>query len=261
MARRLLELELATERLRPSRRRYLGVRPIEVARIIGTEGRGDDFDAEFSPLKPHLRERARGLVRAFPNANFGPISVEKLGDAYFVVDGHHRVAIARRRGMATIDAEVTELTARWHLSASADRDELRHAEQERLFMSESGLGDVCPDAQIRFSEAVGYRRLLETMQVHGYELMLDAQRPLARSEIAGDWYANVYVPTVELVAGKTLAGECRQATDSDRFLWLWQHRHEVGLEHGGGQLADVVEAVTSDAGRRSRRIAPRIRRG
>src|SRR5262249_33513376 len=144
MARRLLEFELATELLRPSRRRYLGVRAIEVASIIGTEGRGDDFDAGFSPLKPHLRERVRRVARAFPGGSFAPITVEKLGDAYFVVDGHHRVAVARGRGMVTIDAEVTELSARWHLSASADRDELRHAEQERLFMAESGLAEVRP---------------------------------------------------------------------------------------------------------------------
>jgi hypothetical protein len=117
----------------------LGVRAIEVANIVGTEGRGDDFDARFSPLRPDLGGRARQLARAFPSGNFGPITVEKLGDAYFVVDGHHRVAVARQRGMATIDAEVTELTARWHLSASPGCDELRHTEQERLFMSESGL--------------------------------------------------------------------------------------------------------------------------
>src|SRR5215475_10132092 len=142
MRRRLLELEQATERLGASRRRYVGVRPIAIASIIGTEGRGGDFDAAFSPLKAHVRERMRGLGRAFPSGNFGPISVEKLGDAYFVVDGHHRVALARERGMQTIDAEVAERTARWHLSALATPEELRHAEQERLFMTESGLADV-----------------------------------------------------------------------------------------------------------------------
>jgi hypothetical protein len=257
MARRLLELEHATDSLRPSRRRYLGVRPIEVASIIGTEGRGNDFDAVFSPLKPHLRERQRQLERAFPRADFGPISLEKLGDAYFVVDGHHRVSIARERGMITIDAEVTELTARWHLSGSANRDELHHAEQERLFMTDSGLGEVSPEARIRFTQAVGYRQLLEAIQVHGYQLMLDAQRPLARGEVAGHWYSNVYLPTIQLVAKKKLDGECQRATESDRFLWLWEQRHELSVEHGTGQLADVIRAVTRHDGRSSRRIGRR----
>jgi hypothetical protein len=257
MTRPLLELGLVTERLRPSRRRYLGVRAIEVASIVGTEGRGDDFDANFSPLRPHVHERARRVARAFPSGNFDPISVEKVGDAYFVVDGHHRVAVARRLGMVTIDAEVTELTARWHLSASPGRDELRHAEQERLFMSESGLGEVRPEARIRFSEPVGYRQLLETMQVHGYELMLESRRPVARDEVAAHWYSNVYLPTIRLVAGKTLDGQCRHATDSDRFLWLWQQRPELSDEQGSGRLADVVRGMTVDGARRTRR---RIRR-
>jgi hypothetical protein len=260
MARRLLDLELATERLGASRRRYVGVRPIAVSSIVGTEGRGDDFDAAFSPRKAHLRERVRRLGQAFPSGNFGPISVEKLGDAYFVVDGHHRVALARQRGMETIDAAVTELTARWHLSALATSEELRHAEQERLFMTESGLADVRPDARIRFTRAVGYRELLDTIRIHGYALMLDAERRPTRAEVADDWYSNVYLPTVQLVEGTKLDGECRHATESDRFLWLWEQRHELGVESGSWQLADVVRAATGDGSPPRRRRPRRIRR-
>jgi hypothetical protein len=253
MARRLLDLEQAAERLGASRRRYVGIRPIEVASIIGTEGRGDDFDPGFSPLKPHLRERMRRVGRAFPGGDFGPISVEKLGDAYFVVDGHHRVAIARERRMVTIDAEVTELTARWHLSAAATCEELRHAEQERLFMTESGLAEVRPDLRLRFTRSVGYRELLEAIQVHGYALMLDSQRRLTRRELADDWFSTVYLPTVRLIAGKKLDGECRHATEPDRFLWLWRQRHELTVENGAGQLSDVVSRVTTEGGPPGRR--------
>jgi hypothetical protein len=259
MARRLLDLEQATEQLGASRRRYIGVRPIPVAGIIGTEGRGDDFDAGFSPLKPHLRERVRRLGRAFPNGSFGPIRVEKLGDAYFVVDGHHRVAIARQSGMVTIDAEVTELKARWHLSAFATTEELRHAEQERLFMAASGLAEVRPDARIRFTRPAGYRELLDTVQVHGYGLMIESQQRLSRAEVAYDWYSNVYLPTVVLVAGKKLDGECRHATESDRFLWLWRRRHELDAENGGGEPPTVVRMATSEARRADRRHARRFR--
>jgi ParB-like chromosome segregation protein Spo0J len=33
-----------------------------------------------------------------------PISVARVGDAYAVRDGHHRVSVARARGALTIDA-------------------------------------------------------------------------------------------------------------------------------------------------------------
>lgn len=38
-----------------------------------------------------------------------PVELYKVGDAYFVVDGNHRVSVARYRGAAAVDAVVTEL--------------------------------------------------------------------------------------------------------------------------------------------------------
>jgi ParB/Sulfiredoxin domain len=260
MAGDLLPLKQATERLQPFRRRYVGVRPIDVSRIIGTESRGGDFDREFRALRPDVRERRRRVGDAFPNGEFPPITVEKLGDAYFVIDGHHRVAVARQRGMATIDADVTELIARWHLGADADAAELLHAEQERLFMTESGLAETMPDARIRFSRAVGYRQLLEAIQIHGYRLMLDAHRPLQRGEIARDWYSRIYLPAVEVIDDERLDGVCPEATMPDRFLWVYEQRRELLVEHGTQELTDVITLATRDIARRRRGVRRILRR-
>jgi hypothetical protein len=206
----LLPLDQAVERLRPFARRYLGVRPIPVSQIVGTDSRGSDFDRDFRPRRPDVRERWQRVERAFPEAAFPPIVVYQLGEAYFVIDGHHRVAIARRQRMETIDAEVTELKARWHLPADADIVELIHAEQERTFMDESGLAEARPYARMRFSRPVGYVELLETVQLRGYHLMLDAQRALPRADIAEDWYTTVYGPSLgarpRLAAGSRTRG-------------------------------------------------------
>lgn len=246
----LLSLSQATKRLRPFGRRYLGVVPIDVDSIIGTADREHDFGRGFTALHPFLSERAQRLARAFPNGEFAPIVVEKLGDAYFVIDGHHRVALARQRGMTSIDAEVTELTARWHLSASADAEELLHAEQERLFMSESGLAEVRPDVRLRVSRAVGYRQLLEAVQIHGYALMLGSERRLAQGEVAADWYANVYLPAVDLIAAGPSPTLCENATESDAFLWLRERRRELSVEHGGLPLRDVLRIPVPPGERR-----------
>jgi hypothetical protein len=185
-SRELLPLDQTTERLRPFARRYLGLRPVPLDQIVGTDSRGRDFDRDFHPLQALADVGPSRVERAFPDGDFPPIVVYQFGDAYFVVDGHHRVASARRQGMATIDAEVTELRARWHLPADADVVELVHAEQERIFMDESGLAEIRPEVRMRFSRPVGYIQLLETVQVHGYQLMLAAQSTLPRSDIA-DW--------------------------------------------------------------------------
>jgi hypothetical protein len=169
-----------TRRLRAYERRYLGVKEIPVRQIVGTDSRGGDFDRDFVPLRPGIAARVRCVAQAFPNGDFPPIVVYQVGDAYFVVDGHHRVAIARQRGMATIDAEITRLRSRWRLPAEADIVEIIHAEQEQMFMEQSGLAGEELDSPIRFSRPAGYLELLENVQIHGYHLMLEAGRAPSR---------------------------------------------------------------------------------
>ena len=259
-SRELLSLDEATSRLRPFARHYVGLRAIPVTQIVGTDSRGRDFDREFRPRRPELRERWRRLEQAFPDSDFPPIVVNRLGNAYFVVDGHHRVALARRRRAATIDAEVTELTARWHLQADADVVELIHAEQERLFMDESGLAEARPGIRMRFSRPVGYLQLLETVQIHGFHLMLEAERALPRAEIARDWYASVYAPTVEAIHAERLDEVCPDVTDPDRFLWVYQRRSELAPEHGRRRLGEAARTATEQLARERRRQWRRRRR-
>ncbi len=82
---------------------------VEVARIVGSDGKSDWFDDAFMPLRGLSRERWKRIDRAFRlGAELPPVSLYKLGDAYFVQDGHHRVSVARFHGAEWIDAEVTE---------------------------------------------------------------------------------------------------------------------------------------------------------
>lgn len=87
-------------------RKYLGTQEILVGQVIGSLDRAADFDRQFHPLKKHLRERWVSLylnIEAWP-----PIRVHKLGEQYYVEDGHHRLSVARAMGMAYIRAEVWE---------------------------------------------------------------------------------------------------------------------------------------------------------
>src|SRR3712207_5594661 len=108
----LLELDEVERRMRPLTRRYLGVRAIPLDRVVGTEGRAAAFTRDFEPRHRFSRDRLRSLASAFPDGGFPPIVAVKLGETYFVIDGHHRVALARRHRGETIDADVTEFVAR-----------------------------------------------------------------------------------------------------------------------------------------------------
>jgi hypothetical protein len=242
----LIPLEEATRRLRPFERRYVGLRPIPLESVVGTDSRGGDFDRDFLPRRQDVGLRWREVERAYPDGDFPPIAVYQLGDAYFVLDGHHRVAIARQRGMETIDAEVTELRARWHLRPDADIVELIHAEQQRIFMEESGLDRTRPELCINVSRPVGYIELLETIQLHGYHAMLSAGRALDPAEISADWLERVYEITLAAIRREGLDQVYPDATEADLFLCVWQRRQELMPDVGCRPLEDATRQLATD---------------
>ncbi len=90
-------------------RRYLGLRNVEVSKIVGSVGRYDAFDRAFMPTKASVAKRWKRVDRAFYSGlDLPPVRLHKIGDAYFVEDGNNRVSVARYQGVETIEAEVTE---------------------------------------------------------------------------------------------------------------------------------------------------------
>jgi hypothetical protein len=86
-----------------------GMATVELSRIVGSAGRQDWFDEAFMPLRALSRERWKRIDRAFRLGHeLPPVILYKLGDHYFVKDGHHRVSVARFHSAEWIDAEVTE---------------------------------------------------------------------------------------------------------------------------------------------------------
>jgi hypothetical protein len=247
----LLPLDETMRRLRPFQRAYIGVRPIPLDSVVGTDSRASDFDRAFLPRRTDMGARWQRVEHAFRDAAFPPIVVYKLGDAYFVLDGHHRVAIARQRGVQSIDADVTELRARWRLSPDTDLVELIHAEQERIFFEDSGLDRVRPGLAVRVSRPVGYIELLETIQLHGYHAMLAAGRALDRTEIACAWLEQVYEPALEAIRREGLDRAFRGMTEADLFLHVWTHRRELVPDRGCRPLEYAAREVVRD--RRGRR--------
>ena len=89
-------------------RHALGVRTVPVGRIVGSEGRSQDFDAAFRPIQNHTRARWLSVAMAMiQGLAIPPIEVVQLGDRYFVRDGHHRVSVAHALGQDEIEAVVT----------------------------------------------------------------------------------------------------------------------------------------------------------
>src|SRR5687767_708349 len=87
-----------------------GIRVVDLEKIVGSVGRSKDFDRYFMPLRAAAGERWKRVDLAFyRNQALPPVSLYKLGDAYFVEDGNHRISVARYHGIPDVEADVTEL--------------------------------------------------------------------------------------------------------------------------------------------------------
>jgi len=95
--------------LRAYNRVRRGVRVVDPEKIVGSVGRRRDFDRCFMPLRAAAGERWKRVDLAFHRGEeLPPVSLYKLGDAYFVLDGNHRVSVARYQGVRAMEADVTE---------------------------------------------------------------------------------------------------------------------------------------------------------
>ena len=127
-------------------RRRVGLRSVPLDRIVGTMRHPSQNTADFLPL-PRLRgrnwqSRWQRITRATDRMEMlPPVELVLVGDDYFVVDGHNRIAAARRAGAVEIDADVTQLLvpgvthpgqATLDASALIGADEVRQAGQGRL---------------------------------------------------------------------------------------------------------------------------------
>jgi hypothetical protein len=254
----LLDLEDVERRLKPFTRRYLGVRAIPIENVVGTDSRGGAFTRRFEPRHRFSRDRLRSLESAFPDGGFPPIVAVKLGETYFVIDGHHRVALARRHGAVTIDADITEFVARVPLPPGADMLEVVLRELERVFLEESGLAEARPGIRLSASRPALYLEVLENLQVHGYHLMTEQDRVLGKAEIAADWYDRIYEPVIRAIDPDRLSKDYRDAPPADLFLLLHRQRREAFPSCGCPPLEETVATVTEPP--RKRRIRALRRR-
>ena len=102
---------------------YLGVRIVPVEKIVGSVNRYRDFDRTFLPAKANLETKWKRIDRAFHRAEaLPPVSLYEIGEKYFVVDGNHRVSVARYQGTEMIDAEVIEIRSRMPIGQILERE-------------------------------------------------------------------------------------------------------------------------------------------
>jgi hypothetical protein len=104
----LLCYEPVRDRLQPETSNGPELETVPLETIVGSVERCGDFTHTFLPLKDSDERRwTRVMAAASEPADLPPIRVYRIDGVCFVIDGHHRVSVARQRGLTHIEAWVT----------------------------------------------------------------------------------------------------------------------------------------------------------
>jgi hypothetical protein len=148
----------------------------------------------------------------------------KVGQVYFVVDGHHRVSVAREQGQIYIEAEVRECATRVNLTPDIRLEDLEILGNKVNFLERSSLDTLRPEANIKVTIPDGFDRMLEHIAVHRYFMGLDWKRDISEEEAVTHWYDTVYMPVVNVIRDTNILKEFPGKTEGDLYLWVLDHQ-------------------------------------
>jgi hypothetical protein len=210
---------------------YLGLREVPVSKIVGSVGRHRDFDRAFLPSKPDLATRWRRIDEIMHREEeLPPVSLYKIGDAYFVKDGNHRVSVARQQGVEMIDAEVIELRSRVPVDSALTARDLLHKLEHRHLLERLPIDRVLPEIEVEFSDVADYRRLATYIEAHGFRVSQLWKRYVSPEEVLRDWYEFDYCPIAEMIREEHILDAFPDRTELDLYLWIVYHRERLALE-------------------------------
>jgi hypothetical protein len=249
----MLPFEEVVEALGRTGQHDLGLRVVPLDAIVGSVDRAVDFDRGLRPTSARLRSRWERINSAQRRGEaLPPVSLYKIGDLYFVRDGHHRVSVAKSLGRKDIDAYVVEVTTRIPLNEDTLVSDLPLKDHERLFRERVPLPRQARE-RITVNDPWDYGVLAEAVEAWGFRAMQNRGTYMDRAEVADHWFKEEYEPVVELLkAGDLIAdGE----TETEAYMRVAADRYRVLRTHEWSD--DVLDQLRREERRRRwRRRAP-----
>ena len=248
----LLSFDEVRTKLHVREQSYRGLQAVPIAKIVGSLNRYRDFDHQFLPTQTHTKQRWINIDAArLRDEVLPPVELYKVGDAYFVRDGNHRVSVARERGQEFIDAEIIEFRTRVPLDETVEPEQLLLKEEYAGFLERTGLDRLRLDQHIEFTMLGRYKYVEDHIAVHRYFLGVERNTEVPWEEAVASWYDNVYIPVVSIIRQRQVLRHFRGLTEADLYLWIMDHRYYLSQGYG----SDVgAEAATQDfTGRFGRR--------
>jgi hypothetical protein len=248
----LLSYDEIREKLHVGGPIYRGVQTIRLDQVAGSLNRYHQFDRAFLPTQDENASRWQRVSRAFyADISLPPVVLYKVGQVYFVVDGHHRVSVAREQGQEFIEAEVRECATRVNITPELKPEDLEILGEKVHFLERTRLDSLRPKAKIRLTVPDGFERMLEHIAVHRYFMGLDLQRDISEEEAITHWYDTVYLPIIKVIRSSKILEEFPGKTEGDLYLWALDHQHYLAEQEGQSlqpphkAARDFIEEVDS----------------
>ena len=234
--------------------RPLGLQVVRLESIVGTVDRGRDFDRRFRPTSRRVQSRWENIAAAMRRGEaLPPVDLLKVGELYFVRDGHHRVSVTAALGRTDIDAHVTEVVTRVDATATTDLTSLPLKSHERVFFERVPLPSQAR-SQIKLSDPWEYAMLAEGVEAWSFRAMQEQGELLERDESARMWFEEEYRPVVEAAREADLIDS--DETETEAYMRIVSERYRLLRTHAWNDavLQRVVDGIEQ---RRRHGIVPR----
>lgn len=252
----LMPYDEVSSKLRAVSQTNIGVQQVPLENIIGSVNRTSDFDRNFRPLSDGDRSRWANVKAAMTSpytTGVPPVSLYKIGEAYFVLDGNHRISIAKEMGLDSIEAYVTEVKTKVPLSSSFTLEELAEKAALADFLEDTHLDRILPGIDLSLKRIENYPLLVEHINVHQYYMGIDQNREVSFDDAALDWYDHVYSPVVKIIEDSGLRYEFPDFTITDLYLWVLDRQQDLREEYGTSfKTENVVDFVASMEGKQTK---------
>jgi len=228
----LLPFEEVRDQLRLRSSQYQGLQEVPLDQIVGSVGRYQDFTRTFLPLSDDLRERWAAVEDRVREGGLPPVDLFKVGSAYFVRDGNHRISVARAQGVPDIEAFVWEYPSLVPLNPDDDLDDLLIKRGYVAFLEKTHLNTLRPNQHIEMTAPGRYRDLLEHIEVHRFYQNMERSLAIPLEEAVGSWYDNVYMPIVRAIRKQRILRHFPGRTEADLYIWISRWKYELSERYG-----------------------------
>lgn len=223
----LLPFEEVRKTLALTHPKLAELRDIPLDAIVGSVNRYYDFNRQFYPLDDSSLDRWARVNELVETKGLDPIEVYQVGEVFFVLDGNHRVSVARQIGASHIQAYVKEFSSEVDVTLDDDILDVVLRMEHKELMEATHLDQVRPEVDFKLTVCCRYDEIKEHIEVHRYYLGLEDQREVSIEEAAASWVDNYYLPGIEVLREDKIMDNFPKRTETDLYLWLKKHQWEL----------------------------------